>query len=185
MEHPSLRRALAMLQAAFGVFVGGLVLVIIPVVLSGIVPRIPFDQLTAKGRAERAAEQAAERARVEARRAEAARMTDSMRSWESAPSTQVRSTSIALVPARRDFVLEFGSAVVGGYVAAFIAGRAELLSGTLAAWPHAVLLAIGMLGVGTSGRTSPRDILWVVGATLLGTAGGFLRRLRRRRSDDA
>jgi hypothetical protein len=65
----------------------------------------------------------------------------------------------------------------GGYVAAWIARRAEVWHGALAAWPS-VALGLAALGGGTASKTAWSDVAAWVLAPVVGAFGGYLRRRR-------
>jgi len=70
--------------------------------------------------------------------------------------------------------------ILAGYVAAAIAGRAELLNGALSSF---LCVAEGLYGLATGahGLAATQTIIAIVIAPLLGMAGGYLRRLRGRK----
>jgi hypothetical protein len=70
--------------------------------------------------------------------------------------------------------------IVGGYVAAWIAKRAEILNGTLSAW---LCAALGIFGMVTTTSSSKRleELASLPVTFLLDGAGGYLRKLQMSR----
>jgi hypothetical protein len=86
------------------------------------------------------------------------------------------------LPTPVSLLVSFGSAAVGGYVAARIARRAPVLHGTLSAWPIPAL-AIALAAFVTSALHTPPDVDATEVAELAlypiaGAMGGVVRRWR-------
>jgi hypothetical protein len=102
------------------------------------------------------------------------------------PKGQQQAAMIAAIQANAGLyatatIIGCGCSILGGYVAAWIAKKSELLNGGLSAF---LCVSFGLYAIGTGKQNEPLwlAILLLPVSPALGAVGGYLRRLGRQRS---
>ena len=91
----------------------------------------------------------------------------------------VSSAALEPVPPVIVWIMTFVGGIVGGYCAAFIAGRAEVLHGVLAAWPVIVLPLSFVLAAGSLQYMTMGSTFTIVLAVVASGIGGGVRYWQR------